>query len=192
MTRHPPQSLPAAGTDTFASLLRTHPEKAYDYLEFRRLVAGVAAALAAERGNPEEIAHLRQCLEAMEAAHATDSHEDEAAADAAFHLAIYEAAHNEMMLHIMRPIFEMLRQGVFYDRTDLYLRKGVRDGFLRQHQAIYHAIAAGNPEAARLAAEAHLASTEEALREAQKADARREVALRRQSGSDLVARGRRE
>lgn len=173
-----------------ARLLQEHPETAYDYLEFRRLVAGHAAALAAERASPDEIRRLKATLDAMERAHAVDDPREEAAADADFHLAIYEAAHNAVMVHIMRGIFDMLKGGVFYDRSDLYLRKGVRDGFLRQHQAIYHAIAAGDPEAARHAAEAHLASTEEALREAQKADARREVALRRQSGSDLTTRAR--
>ena len=94
------------------------------------------------------------------------------------------------MIQVMRRIFDMLKGGVFYDRADLYRRRGVRDGFLRQHQGIWQAIAAGDPEVARKLAEAHIAAIEEALREAQHADARRDVALRRRSGSDLIARAR--
>jgi GntR family transcriptional repressor for pyruvate dehydrogenase complex len=181
----------AGSADTLSRLLHSHPETAYDYLEFRRLLAGQAAAFAAQRGSEEDLAHLAQCVRAMEAAHALDDPAQEAAADAHFHLAIYEAAGNAVMAHIMRRLLEMLKSGVFYDRSDLYLRRGVREGFLRQHQAIYAAIAARDPDAARAAADAHLASTKEALREAQRADQRREVSVRRREGLDLVTRSRR-
>ncbi len=174
--------------DPLARLLQAHPQTAYDYLEFRYLMAGNAAALAAERATESDLARMRACIEAMETAHAIDDPAQEAAADAEFHLAIYEASQNLVMTQVMRRIFEMLKGGVFYDRADLYRRRGVREGFLRQHQAIWHAIASGNPEAARATAEAHISSIREALREAQHDDARREVALRRRGGSDLVAR----
>ncbi len=183
---HPPEP----GNDPLARLLQSHPQTAFDYLEFRRVMAGNAAALAAERASAEDLMRLRTCLEAMERTHALDDPTQEAAADADFHLAIYQAAHNEVMTQVMRRIFEMLRGGVFYDRADLYRRRGVREGFLRQHQAIWKAIAEGNPEVARHAAETHINSIEEALREAQHADARREVAVRRRSGSDLIGRPR--
>lgn len=176
--------------DPLARLLQAHPQTAYDYLEFRYLMAGNAAALAAERATESDLARMRACVEAMEKAHAIDDPAQEAAADAEFHLAIYEASQNLVMTQVMRRIFEMLKGGVFYDRADLYRRRGVREGFLRQHQAIWHAIASGNPETARATAEAHISSIRESLREAQHDDARREVALRRRGGSDLVARPR--
>jgi len=173
--------------DTFAALLRSHPDSAYDYLEFRRLLAGQASAFAAERATPADIARLRGCLEAMEAAHARDDPPGEATADIDFHLAIYQATHNVVMVHIMSRLFEMQRQGVFFDHSDLTLRKGVRDGFVRQHQALFRAVADGDAVAARAAAEAHLDAIVEALREAQRADQRRDIALRRRDGSGLVA-----
>ncbi len=177
----------AVKADPLVRLLQCHPETAFDYLEFRRMMAGPAAAFAAERGTPADIEKLGDCLRQMEEAHGLDDPSQEAAADAAFHLAIYEASHNEVLIRIMQQFIRMMSEDVFYERTSLYQRRGVRDSFLRQHQAIYHAIAAGNPEAARATADAHLASTMEALREAQRADARLEVALRRQQGAKLVA-----
>lgn len=179
---------PLPASDPLAHLLQAHPETAYDYLEFRRLMAGNAAALAAERASEADLARLAACVQAMEQAHALDDPAQEAQADSEFHLAIYEAAHNQVMTHVMGRIFDMLKGGVFYDRGDLYRRRGARDGFLRQHLAIWNAIAAGNPEAARVLAEAHISSTEEALREAQHSDLRRDVARRRRGGSDLVVR----
>jgi GntR family transcriptional repressor for pyruvate dehydrogenase complex len=176
----------AAKADPLARLLQCHPETAFDYLEFRRMMAGPAAAFAAERATAEDIERLGECLHAMEEAHQLDDPSQEAAADASFHLAIYEASHNQVLIRIMQQFIRMMSEDVFYERTSLYQRRGVRDSFLRQHQAIYHAIAAGNPEAARATADAHLASTMEALREAQRADARLEVALRRQQGAKLV------
>src|SRR3954471_7790917 len=184
-TAHEPEE-DAAKADPLARLLQCHPETAFDYLEFRRMMAGPAAALAAERATPEDIERLGNCLRAMEETHELDDPSQEAAADASFHLAIYEASHNQVLIRIMQQFIRMMREDVFYERTSLYQRRGVRDSFLRQHQAIYHAIAAGNPDAARATADAHLASTMEALREAQRADARLEVALRRQQGAKLV------
>lgn len=181
----------AEASDALSRLLHSHPETAYDYLEFRRLLASQAAAFAAERATDDDIKRIEISLRAMEQAHALDDPAQEAAADADFHLAIYDAAGNTVMAHIMRRLFTMLQSGVFYDRADLYLRRGVREGFLRQHQAIYAAIAARNPDAARAAADAHLVSTKEALREAQRADHRREVSVRRREGLDLMVKSRR-
>ena len=84
----------AAKADPLARLLQCHPETAFDYLEFRRMMAGPAAAFAAERATPEDIERLGDCLRAMEETHELDDPSQEAAADASFHLAIYEASHN--------------------------------------------------------------------------------------------------
>jgi len=179
------------GMELLARLLASHPETAFDYLEFRGLIGGEAAAYAAQRATAEEIAHIRDCLDAVEKAHLLDDPAQEAHADALFHLAIYEAAHNEVITHIMRVVFDMLRSDVFYDRSMLYQRKGVRENFLRQHQALFSAIAARDAEASRKAAQAHLSSAAEALRENLMADRRREVSSRRAEGITLTqGRGR--
>ncbi|MGO9008417.1 MAG: FCD domain-containing protein [Beijerinckiaceae bacterium] len=176
--------------DGLTRLLQALPETVFDYFEFRRLMAGNAAALAAERATEKDLARLKACFEALENAHNGDDPELETLADADFHLAIYEAAHNLVMTQVMFRVFGMLKGRAFYDRADLYRRKGVRDHFRRQHQAIWHAIAARNPAAARSMAEAHIRSVEEALREVQHADTRREIAFRRRAGSDLTKRPR--
>lgn len=174
--------------EPLAGLLRGHPETAFDYFEFRRLMAGEVAELAATRASPADLARIEQCVAALEQAHQHDDPDQEAAADTDFHTALCEAAGNPVTTRVMLRIFEMLRGGVFYDRCDLYRRRGVRDGFLAQHRAIWDAIRSGDAALARRLSEAHIDATAEALREARDEDARREVALRRQDGIGLTSR----
>ena len=183
------ETMPFEGaTAALAALFQSNPETAFDYLEFRRLIAGSVAAFAAERADDAARNAIRACLAAIETAHTADDPTAEARADADFHLAIYDAAGNEVLAHIMRAVLGMLHAGVFYDRGDLYQRRGVRDGFLRDHRAIAAAILAGDVTAARAAADAHLAFTRDALRAAQQADRRRDIAVRRRDSLELISR----
>jgi GntR family transcriptional repressor for pyruvate dehydrogenase complex len=174
-------------TEPLYTALASRPETTFDYLEFRRFVEGSAAYFAALRGTDVDRDLIRQCFEKMEAAHGQDDSSDEADADADFHLAVYEASHNLVMLHIMRSLSDMLRKDVFYNRAKLYQRQGVRELLLEQHRAVYETVMAGDPDAAKAAAEAHIDFTRDALMEIARADARLEVSLRRIARTDLVA-----
>lgn len=173
-------------TEPLYTALASRPETTFDYLEFRRFVEGSAAYFAALRGTDVDRDLIRECFEKMEAAHQQDDSSDEAETDADFHLAVYEASHNLVMLHIMRSLSDMLRKDVFYNRAKLYQRQGVRELLLEQHRAVYQTVMAGDPDAAKAAAEAHIDFTRDALMEIAKADARLEVSLRRIAKTDLV------
>ncbi len=173
-------------TEPLYAALASRPETTFDYLEFRRFVEGSAAYFAALRGTDVDRALIRECFETMEIAHGKDDPSDEADADAAFHMSVYEASHNLVMLHIMRSLSDMLRKDVFYNRAKLYQRQGVRELLLEQHRAVYQTVMAGDPAAARAAAEAHIDFTRDALLEIAKADARLEVSLRRIAKTELV------
>jgi GntR family transcriptional repressor for pyruvate dehydrogenase complex len=173
-------------TEPLYAALAARPETTFDYLEFRRLVEGSAAYFAALRCTDVDRDLIREVFQTMETAHQKDDATDEAEADADFHLSIYEASHNLVMLHIMRALSDMLRHDVFYNRNKLYQRPGVRELLLDQHRAVYEAVIAGDAEAARAAAEAHIDFTRDALLEIGKAEARLEVSLRRIARSDLV------
>ena len=172
-----------AVTTPVAQLLQAHPEAAYDYLDFRCVVEGEASRLAALRGTDIDREVLTRRFQAVEAAHRETDPSDEAAADADFHLAIYEMSHNLVLLHIMRGFSSMLRNDVFYNRNRLYSRQGVRELLLTQHRAIYDAVMAGDGEGAALAATRHIRFTRSALQEINEADARLEASLRRIDGA---------
>lgn len=183
---HDPTSMP------LASLLRSHPETVFDYLEFRLIVAGMAARMAAERATEEDRTALAQAFETLLRAHRSMGPAEQAEADADFHLATYRSSHNLVMEYVMQSVFAMLRTNVFYDRNRLYRRAGVRDLLLRQHKAILDGIVSGKAEAAAQAAERHIVYTREALQEAQVAERRLEVALRRQGRDSLAQLAERE
>lgn len=184
---------PLLGEDFIAPLLQvlqTRPEATFDYLEFRAIVDGATAYLASLRSTHIDREEIQKRYEAMVLAHSLDDPTDEAKADAEFHIAIYEASHNMLMLHIMRSLAGILHHDILYNRTKLYLRQGVRELLLEQHRAIYEAVMSGDAPAARLAAETNVTFTRDALHEIADADARLEVSLRRIARSDarMVAR----
>lgn len=183
---HPAADESDAHSTPLAYLLQAHSVATYDYLEFRCVVEGEAARLAAERADAADRAMLTRRFDAIEAMHAKDDPTEEADADALFHLGVYEAAHNLVLLHIMRGFSSMLRNDVFYSRNRLYSRKGVRELLLQQHRAIYQAIMARDPTAAADAATAHMRFTRDTLADISAADERAEASRRRVARSSLV------
>lgn len=157
------QVLGSAFAPPLVKLFSTHDEALFDYLSFRRDLEGMAAARAAEHANETDLEVIRSIFERMEVAHEKRNPTEEAAIDAEFHLAIVEAAHNVVMLHMMRSMFEMLQAGVFYNRQLLFGKRSTRDHLLEQHRAIFEAIIAQDPEAARSAVETHLTFIEDAM-----------------------------
>lgn len=170
-----------------ASLFADKPRVTADYFEYRRINEGQAAALAATRATDVDRAALEACAERMRKAHEVDDPTEEAGVDADLHLLVYEAAHNVVLLHVMRVFSEMLRNDVLYNRNQLYRRYGVRDQLLKQHLAIAEAILQGNPKAAEKAASDHISFTFETIEEIRRDEARIEASMRRISRADLLA-----
>lgn len=146
-------------------LFSTHSEALFDYLSFRRDLEGLAAERAATEASDTDLKVISAIFLRMEAAHEKRSPREEAALDADFHMAIVEAAHNVVMLHMMRSMFEMLKAGVFYNRQTLFAMRTTRHGLLTQHRTIHDAVTARDPQAARAAIEAHLDFIETAMQD---------------------------
>jgi GntR family transcriptional repressor for pyruvate dehydrogenase complex len=168
-------------------LIQSNAQAPFDYLEFRGVVEGAAAEMAAVRATDLDRATIRTILDRMETVHDDADSGAEANADADLHCATYEAAHNVVILHIMRACTELLRRNVFYHREQLYARPGARDQLLRQHKAIGQAIIAGDGAEARRAAEDHMVFTRKTLEEIRQADERLSVSLLRVGRRDLLA-----
>ncbi|WP_126978294.1 FadR/GntR family transcriptional regulator [Frigidibacter oleivorans] len=146
-------------------LFASHDEAVSDYLDFRRDLEGLAAERAARLGSDTDLKVVAAVLARMETAHAKRNPEEEAALDAQFHMAILEASHNVVLLHMMRSMFDLLREGVFYNRQIMFRNRSTRDLLLDQHRAIEAALRARDPQAARTAVEAHLDFIRTALAE---------------------------
>jgi GntR family transcriptional repressor for pyruvate dehydrogenase complex len=175
-------------TEPLAALLQSSEQALIDYLEYRNLIEGEAARLAALRATEFEIEAIQKCMNRMRAAHKLDDPSAEAEADADLHMLIYEASHNIVLLHIMRAFSDMLRRGVFYNRHHLYSHQGFRDHLLAQHLAIGEAIVARKPDKAAEAATLHMRATADTLRQMREEDVRVARVLRRMGRGELLAR----
>ena len=170
-------------------LFATHDLALGDYLEFRRDVEGLAAERAASRATEADRATIHSIFQRMEAAHRDKSPKREAEIDADFHMAIVEAAHNVVMLHMMRSLYELLRRGVFYNRSIAYAETDSRERLLNQHRAIHDAVLAGDPAAARAAVDAHLDFVQRRLETADRIRERAEIAELRRAQEERIAGG---
>ncbi|EKF20655.1 FadR/GntR family transcriptional regulator [Nitratireductor pacificus] len=151
-----------------SALIASHRKATADYLEYRREIEAIAAEYAARRATPEDLVLLEAIMERMNAAHAAEDFEAEAASDIEFHNAIVECAHNIVLLHTLRACYRLLSDGVFLNRTRIYAMPDARNTLLGQHRAIYDAVVAGDPAAARAAAIAHIDFVEKATFEAER------------------------
>ena len=172
--------LGSAFSPALVQLFASHDEAVFDYVAFRRDIEALAADRAARMASDTDLAvidtiHLRM----LEAHEARPDPKLEAQLDAEFHLSIMEASHNVIMLHMMRSMFDLLRQGVFYNRQSMFQQRANREELLAQHSAINAGLQARDPAAARAAVTAHLDHVETLLRDRQRAAANEVVASQR-------------
>ncbi len=171
--------LGSAFSPALTRLFATHDEAVFDYLSFRRDMEGLAAERAARLGSESDLKVIQAIFDKMAAAHAKRAPQDEAALDAQVHTAIIEASHNVVMLHMMRSMFDLLREGVFYNRQVMFKQRTTREALLDQHRAINVAIQARDPAAARSAIEQHLDYVRQALTDQQRAERNESIAQKR-------------
>ena len=171
--------LGSAFSPALTQLFSTHDEAVIDYISFRRDMEGLAAERAATLGSETDLKLIDTIFGKMEQAHQKRDPSDEAQLDAEFHMAIIEASHNVIMLHMLRSMFELLRQGVFYNRQVMFRNRMTRDQLLDQHRAINAAIQARDPAAARAAVAAHMAYVEQAFHDQMRAEKRESIARQR-------------
>lgn len=171
--------LGSAFSPALIQLFATHEEAVFDYIAFRRDMEGLAAERAARLGSETDLRVIDTIFLKMEVAHQKRDPTDEAQLDAEFHMAIIEASHNVIMLHMLRSMFDLLRQGVFYNRQMMFRNRMTREHLLDQHRAMNSAVQARDPVAARAAVEAHLNFVEQALVDQIRAEKHETIARQR-------------
>jgi GntR family transcriptional regulator, transcriptional repressor for pyruvate dehydrogenase complex len=131
---------------------------ALELFEVRRLVEGSAAALATARITAEGRRELGQMMDRMMAA---ESVEDLVEADVGFHAVIARATGNAVLTSLLASLStRTMRVRLWRGREVDSALDVTRD----EHRRIYEAIASGDPELARAAMTAHIASGERWVR----------------------------
>jgi DNA-binding FadR family transcriptional regulator len=125
-----------------------------DLADLRRAISGAAAALAAERAAPAELAHLRVQLAQMETA---ETPADQRRADGRFHIEIAAASRSARLTQA-----EIDLQSELHDLLallTLLAGDSVRQLAVRQHTELVEALEARDPERARRLASEHVDAT---------------------------------
>lgn len=165
--------------DPLADLLASSSESQFDLLETRHALEGIAAYYAALRGTDEDFSRLQVCYQQIEQAQAKQDLEQEIDAVIRYQIAVTEAAHNMVLLHLVRCMEDLLRQNVRQNFVQLYNKQLALNTVATHRKAIYNAILARAPAQARQASYQHLAFIEEALLAFDREQNRRERSLRR-------------
>ena len=148
--------LGSAFSPALIRLFSSNEQALFDYISFRRDLEGLAAERAAICGSDTDLKVIDTLFGQMEASHTKRNPSEEAQLDAKFHMAIIEASHNVIMIHMMRSMFELLAEGVFFNRAIMFRNRATRGQLLEQHRAMNAALQMRDPIAARAAIASHM------------------------------------
>lgn len=166
-------------TEPWQALLGSHPELQRDVLEFRRMLEGTVARLAAERATEADLARLGRLYEEMAAGHAEGGREATSQTDVGFHQALADAAHNALFTHLTRSLLTLLQSHVHDNIANLFEAGDVADQLVAQHRAVWEAVKGRRPDEAQAAAVAHIDFVDRTLAQSREAATRRERSQRR-------------
>lgn len=141
----------------------TGDDNLLDLLEARRLIEADLVGIAASRRRLADLVPLRAALQEM---YSPDTdYETYVRLNTEFHLGLARIAGNQVLLIVLRHLLQLLRAVLVERQPSDWQREAStkRETDAREHEAIYAAVLAGDPAAARSAMLVHLRDTTESL-----------------------------
>jgi len=173
--------LQASFADPWQDMLQAHPLLQTDMLEFRHMLEGEAARLAAERATDLDLERIGAAYAALEQAYDTDEISACIDTDVAFHQAIADASHNSLIGHLWASLMRVIHGHVSDNLVHLHALPRQWEQLRAQHRSIWEALQKREPEAAMRTSRDHIHFVRESMAEAAKVEERRNSALRRLS-----------
>lgn len=154
-------------------LVAVDPTKIWELLEIRRVVDTEAAALAARRRNPADLARLDEIMRSVRDIGGQDliRRGEGGKAYARFFAFLAHATHNTLYSHLMSWVSSTLRHLLPYSRQRLSNKPETGEAILEHIVAIAKSVQDSDPAAARRLTMEHLDYLEKALREVHSEDA---------------------
>ncbi len=172
-------SLQASFVDPWKDMLSGHPTLQHDLLEFRHMLEGQAAQLAAERANDFDVERIDAAFNALEAAYEHGDLEACIKADVDFHQAVAEASHNVLIAHLSASLHRLIHDDVERNLHYLHGHPGKWFQLREQHHEIWAKTRAREPQAAAAAARNHITFVQTTMSETALEVSRLESAKRR-------------
>lgn len=141
--------------------LLMNQEDIQEIYEIRKILEVGAAKSAALHRKEEDLILLQDAIYAMEKARNDGEIGEEA--DMRFHMAIAKATHNDVLIHLMSSVSEVMLSVLQETRQVLIYNEQKTVSLIEEHQAIYEAIKERNPEKAYEHMLTHLRNVEKSL-----------------------------
>lgn len=136
-------------------------EDVRDLYELRKILEVGAARLAAEYRDEMDLKSMREAIESMEKANEKGKVGEKA--DLKFHMIIALATRNELIIHLMNNVTDIMSETITETRRLLLKREDRANTLLHEHKLIFKAIEQGKPELAAQHMYDHLAVVEKTL-----------------------------
>jgi GntR family transcriptional repressor for pyruvate dehydrogenase complex len=146
---------PGLALAPLSRILREDFGKLHMLYEVRNDIELASAAAAARRRTPADLEAVGRCLETLE--RARERGEPLWEYDQAFHVAVAQASHNFIRVHMVNHMFEFTRPLLERWMTRLLSDPASFASLHAQHRAVHEAIAAADPAAARARMAEHFA-----------------------------------
>ena len=129
--------------------------------EVRKILEVGAARSAALHHKEEDLISLEDAIEEMERAQTNGEIGEDA--DMSFHMAVANATHNDILIHLMRSVSEVMVSVLRETREVLIYSEQKTVSLIDEHRRIYDAIKAREPEEAYQFMLDHLTNVEKSL-----------------------------
>lgn len=139
----------------FGTMEKMGTSELVQFFELRSILESSAAAKAAKRRTAAELDRLRNCLAGM--SQAVDEKTSGSVLDLDFHMGIAEASGNIHLKGLMQFLNDKLLLVIEKARRNSQLKPELPVEVQKEHETIFRAIQAGDPEEARKASLVHLA-----------------------------------
>ena len=148
--------------EPFSILFSINKSALFDIFEARKGLEGMVASLAARRSTEDDLEHMQEALSGMEKA--LDQHAQYNKFEREFHLAIIEAARNNVISQLMDKLYRLLEETRLRVSENGSTPPANRDEDFRNHKMIYKYIEAGDEHSASVAMVSHLLQFERLLK----------------------------
>jgi DNA-binding FadR family transcriptional regulator len=126
----------------------------FELLGARFVIEPEIAAMAAIRGTDANLDQISAAL--VELKHTLHDKRANEAADRKFHVAIAEATGNSVLVHLMTSVWDRVRGAMWLKLEEHFHTPELREQSMRDHQRIFAALVARDPDEARAAMRAHI------------------------------------